>query len=73
MTHSLVTLIQLRLDRESPTGMFGPKTEANVREFQRVHNLVPDGIVGPKTWAVLDGLPPLQTLTAPSTTAPLVT
>ena len=32
----------------------GPKTEAAVREFQRSHSLVPDGIVGPKTWAALD-------------------
>jgi peptidoglycan hydrolase-like protein with peptidoglycan-binding domain len=35
-------------------GVFGPMTEAAVRTFQRNHGLVPDGIVGPKTWAVLD-------------------
>src|SRR6266545_2214908 len=35
-------------------GTFGPNTEAAVRAFQRGHALVPDGIVGPKTWAVLD-------------------
>jgi N-acetyl-anhydromuramyl-L-alanine amidase AmpD len=35
-------------------GKFGPKTEARVREFQREHAMVPDGIVGPKTWAALD-------------------
>jgi peptidoglycan hydrolase-like protein with peptidoglycan-binding domain len=33
---------------------FGPGTEAKVRAFQRDHNLVPDGIVGPGTWAALD-------------------
>jgi peptidoglycan hydrolase-like protein with peptidoglycan-binding domain len=35
-------------------GKFGPKTEAAVRGFQRGHELVPDGIVGPKTWIALD-------------------
>ena len=34
-------------------GLFGPITEATVRLFQRSQNLVPDGIVGPKTWARL--------------------
>ena len=38
-------------------GNFGSKTEAAVRAFQRIHGLVPDGIVGPKTWASLDGVP----------------
>jgi len=37
-------------------GHFGPLTEAAVRQFQRDHGLVPDGIVGPKTWAELDKL-----------------
>ena len=35
-------------------GQFGAKTEAALREFQRAHGLVPDGIVGPKTWRDLD-------------------
>jgi len=38
-------------------GVFGARTEAAVREVQRNHALVPDGIVGPKTWQCLDLLP----------------
>lgn len=34
-------------------GVFGAGTEAAVRDFQRKHNLVPDGIVGPKSWLAL--------------------
>ena len=37
-------------------GDFGAETEAAVRSFQRTHNMVPDGIVGPKTWIALDGV-----------------
>ena len=34
-------------------GKFGPITESAVRQFQRDHRLVPDGIVGPRTWAAI--------------------
>jgi peptidoglycan hydrolase-like protein with peptidoglycan-binding domain len=34
-------------------GIFGSQTEARVRAFQRDKGLVPDGIVGPRTWAIL--------------------
>lgn len=34
-------------------GEFDGETEAAVRQFQRDHELVPDGIVGPRTWATL--------------------
>jgi len=39
--------------RINPDGEFGRVTEAAVREFQRSKGLVPDGIVGPRTWAEL--------------------
>ncbi len=31
-------------------GIFGSKTEAAVKEFQKIFGLTPDGIVGPATW-----------------------
>jgi len=37
------------------TGTFDAATEAAVRQFQRSEGLVPDGIVGPRTWASLIG------------------
>lgn len=56
-----VVLIQAALNRISQNypaipkilpidGIFGPKTENAVREFQRVFNLTVDGIVGKATW-----------------------
>lgn len=35
-------------------GEFDAETEAAVRTFQRRERLVPDGIVGPRTWAAID-------------------
>lgn len=51
---SWVKQLQKKLHLEID-GDFGPKTEAAVRLFQRENGLVPDGIVGPKTWLELDG------------------
>ncbi len=34
-------------------GFFDARTEAKVREFQRAQKVVPDGIVGPVTWALV--------------------
>jgi peptidoglycan hydrolase-like protein with peptidoglycan-binding domain len=55
-TNDFVRGLQTKLGLPAD-GVFGPLTEAAVREFQRQHALVPDGIVGPKSWRVLDGLP----------------
>jgi murein L,D-transpeptidase YcbB/YkuD len=40
-------------DIQAKVGVFDAETEAAVRQFQRDHGLVPDGIVGPRTWATL--------------------
>ena len=52
---ALVKTLQQKL-HINVDGNFGPKTEGAVRVFQRDHGLVPDGIVGPRTWIALDGV-----------------
>jgi peptidoglycan hydrolase-like protein with peptidoglycan-binding domain len=37
-------------------GRFSPKTEAAVKDLQQRSHLAVDGVVGPKTWAVVDAL-----------------
>ena len=34
-------------------GIFGPITEETVKLYQKSKGLIPDGVVGPKTWAAL--------------------
>jgi peptidoglycan hydrolase-like protein with peptidoglycan-binding domain len=41
-----------RIVHVTPDGDFGPITERATLVWQRAHNLVADGIVGPKTWAM---------------------
>lgn len=38
-------------------GIFGSKTEAATKSFQRAKGLVVDGVIGPKTWIALHGSP----------------
>lgn len=55
---ALVTQLQRMLNEKgysagTADGVFGEKTEAAVKAFQRAQGLTADGIVGAKTWAAL--------------------
>src|ERR1700738_4626283 len=43
-------------------GVFGPKTETAVKDFQQGAGVAVDGIVGPLTWAALPDGGPMPTL-----------
>lgn len=83
-----VQTIQLQLNRiadnypaipkiENPNGVFTAATENAVREFQRIFNLTPDGIVGKATWYqlkyVYNGVKRLNELTSEGLTLEEVT
>lgn len=53
-TGRYVELVQERVG-VATDGIYGPKTEAAVRKFQRDNGLTVDGIVGPETWGALGG------------------
>jgi N-acetyl-anhydromuramyl-L-alanine amidase AmpD len=51
-TGDLVKKVQAKVN-VAESGTFDGATEAAVRQFQRDNGLVPDGIIGPRTWASL--------------------
>lgn len=50
---------------EEIDGVYGPETAQAVRRFQEVAGLVPDGVVGPETWAALGPEPLTPTASPP--------
>jgi N-acetyl-anhydromuramyl-L-alanine amidase AmpD len=68
-TGDLVRQIQTRLG-VTADGVFGAATEAALRQFQRGHELVPDGISGPRTWASLETAGPAAAAMAPTPSVP---
>jgi Putative peptidoglycan binding domain/Transglycosylase SLT domain len=61
LREDVAALQKLLVDRGFPVnvdGLFGDGTEAAVEDFQRAHELADDGVVGPRTWAALEGQPP---------------
>jgi putative chitinase len=54
-----VVTLQQAVGATPSDGVFGPTTEARLRQFQRANGLVPDGIAGPATWDAIDNPRPL--------------
>ncbi|GAA4964894.1 peptidoglycan-binding domain-containing protein [Actinoplanes utahensis] len=50
---TLQYLLRARRHTVAVDGIFGPKTDTAVRNFQREKSLAVDGIVGPQTWRAL--------------------
>ena len=50
---TLQHLLRARGNTVVVDGVFGPRTGAAVKAFQRSKNLIVDGLVGPQTWAAL--------------------
>lgn len=59
VTEAQIHLTAQGYDSGLPDGVFGARTEAAVRAFQRSAGLTPDAIIGPLTWAAL--IPEMET------------
>lgn len=46
----LIETVQRLIGNLKIDGLYGPNTEKAVKEFQKEHDLIIDGITGPKTW-----------------------
>ena len=57
VAHLQQLLIDQGYDPGPVDGIFGPRTDAAVRSYQRDRGLAADGVVGPLTWASLTGAP----------------
>ena len=51
--HTVQYLLRERGSDLAPDGIFGPRTDTAVRQFQASKGLASDGIVGPRTWPAL--------------------
>ena len=53
--HLQQQLVDRGYDPGPVDGIFGPRTDAAVRQYQYDNGLQADGVVGPRTWASLNG------------------
>jgi Putative peptidoglycan binding domain len=51
--HTLQYLLGAHGHTLTVDGIFGPRTDAAVRDFQRSRGLAVDGVVGPNTWGAV--------------------
>ena len=54
-------LISLGILNDKADGIYGPKTEAALKAFQKSHGLTVDGVCGPATWTAITQ--PVETYT----------